>query len=120
MVEVITDVAPHVIAFKVRGDVTKQDYEIVIVPLIDKMVKSMEKIHFLLLLETDVTNFTGGAILQDIWAGLKHITKWHRMAIVSDQPAVRKFTDAASFPLPGEAKGFSVAQLEEAKEWVAG
>lgn len=120
MVDVITDVAPHVTAFRVSGTVTREDYELVIKPLVDKMAKTEDKIHFLLLIDTDISNFTSGAILQDLWVGLKNITKWHRMAIVSNQKMVQNFTDAASFPLPGEAKGFPIAQLEEAKTWVAG
>ncbi len=119
MVEVITDVEPHVAAFRVSGSVTKEDYELVIVPTIGKLSKSAEKIHFLLVIETDISNFTGGALFEDLWLGIKNITRWHRMAIVSDQPAVRKFTDAVSFPIPGEAKGFALAELAEAKKWVA-
>lgn len=119
MVEVITDVEPHVTAFRVNEKVTKEDYELVVMPMVDKMARALDKIHFLLLIETDISNFTGSAILNDLWLGIKNITKWHRMAIVSDQPAVRKFTDAVSFPIPGEAKGFAVAELEEAKKWVA-
>ena len=41
------------------------------------------------------------------------------MAIVSDQEGVRTFTDAFSFVAPGEAKGFTTSEYEEAKEWVA-
>ena len=119
MVDILYDVPSHVSAFSLTGKVTEDDYKDVIMPAIDRMLKTSEKIHFLLVIKTEMSNFTTGAIAQDIWLGLKNITKWHRMAIVTDQLSVRKFTDVASYPLPGEAKGFSLAQLDEAKRWVA-
>lgn len=40
------------------------------------------------------------------------------MAIVSESEGINKFTDVFSYIAPGEAKGFTHEQLEEAKEWV--
>jgi hypothetical protein len=37
---------------------------------------------------------------QDIVAGLKHFIQWKKMAIVTDQKAVEKFTDLFSYVSP--------------------
>jgi hypothetical protein len=72
-----------------------------------------------LVLETKVENFTAGAWYQDMVAGLKHLTAWKKMAIVTDQKSVENFTDAFSYVTPGEAKGFSLDELDEAITWVS-
>ncbi len=120
MIEVLNDVASNVAGFKARGEVTKEDYENVVVPQVESKLANVGKIHFLLYLDTDVSNYTAGAWFEDFLIGLKHFTKWHRMAIVSDQEGVREVTDLFSFIAPGEAKGFTKNEYEAAKTWVAG
>lgn len=119
MIEVLNDVALNVAGFRATGRVSKDDYETIVKPVVESKLQSAGKIHFLLYLETDVANFSAGAWIEDGLLGLKHFTKWHKMAIVSDQEGVRTFTDAFSFVAPGEAKGFTTSEYEEAKEWVA-
>jgi len=57
--------------------------------------------------------------MSDALAGLKHLSKWKKMAIVSDQKGVEKITDIISPVIPGESKGFSLAELAAAKNWVS-
>ena len=119
MLEVMNDVPAHVAGFRAKGEVTKDDYEKVLIPAIDALAEKFGKLHFLMVLDTDVKNFTLGAWLDDAKVGIKHITKWHRMAIVTDQKAVEKFSDFFGVLVPGESKGFTHAQLQEAIEWVS-
>jgi len=44
---------------------------------------------------------------------------WRKVAIVSDQEGVRKITDVAGHFVPGEYKGFPIADLDQAIEWAA-
>lgn len=119
MIEIITDVPGHVAAFRATGEVTKEDYEKVVIPRVDAFVKREGKIHFLLVVDTSIGNFEFGAFMKDLGLGLKHFTKWHRMAIVSEQAGVIAFTDVFSYIAPGEAKGFKHAEMEEAIQWVS-
>ena len=105
--------------FTASGKVTKEDYETVVIPEVDKIVKQHGHIHFLLVLNTDVSNFSPGAWMKDPLVGVKHLSKWKKMAIVSDQKGVEKITDIISPVVPGESKGFSLAELDEAKSWVS-
>lgn len=119
MIEIIKDLPPHISGFRATGKVTKNDYETVLMPEVDRLAKSYGKINFLLFLDTEVGNYTAGAWLDDALLGLKHITKWHRMAIVSNQDAVKKITDVLGHLIPGKSKGFKISELEDAKKWVA-
>jgi SpoIIAA-like len=120
MIEIINDVRANVAAFLATGKIDKDDYDNVLIPALDTLVKKQGIINFMLVLDTSLDNFTMGAFAKDLSVGLKHFTRWHKMAIVSNSEAVNNFTDVFSYIAPGEAKGFIHAQMAQAKEWVAG
>lgn len=119
MITQLHDAPANVVAFRATGEVTKDDYTRVVIPAIDAHVAQQGAIRFLLLVDTDINQFTLGALLQDLGVGLKHFTKWEKMAIVSEQTGVIRFTDYFSYVAPGEAKGFTHAELDEARDWVS-
>jgi hypothetical protein len=119
MISLIKHAPENVAAFRAEGHVTKEDYDNVVIPTIDALVKKQGKINFVLVLDTSISNFTIAALMKDMGIGLKHFTKWHKMAIISESGAINTFTDMFSFISPGEAKGFTHAKMEEAMEWVS-
>ena len=119
MITLISDVPDNVAAFRATGNVNKDDYKNVVIPAIDALVKKQGKINFMLVLDTAIRNFSIGAFLQDIGVGLKHFSKWHRMAIVSESNAINKLSDLFSYIAPGETRGFFPAEIEKAKDWVS-
>lgn len=118
MLELLRDLPVNTVGVRATGKVTKQEYEQVLMPALDAVSKKFDKINLLLLLETDISHFTPGAWMNDLIVGLKHFTKWHRVAIVTEQKGVQKFTDIFSHFVPGQYKGFSIAELGLAKHWV--
>jgi hypothetical protein len=118
MLQFINDLEPHVVGIHAIGEVTKEDMETVLLPRIDDLVKRQGEINYLLVLETDVKNFTIGAWWDDLKLGLKNFTKWNKIAVVSDQKGVEWFTDAFRFFIPGKSKGFSLDELDEAIKWI--
>src|ERR1700733_9770700 len=118
MITLMNDVPPFVAAFIASGEVTKEDYEQVLIPRIEEVYRAHGHIHFLFELKTEVGNFTTAAWWKDLMVGLEHFSKWKKMAIVSDQKAVEKMSSLLSPVLPGETKGFSLQDIEEAKNWV--
>ena len=119
MLQFINDLEPHVVGIHAIGEVTKADIETVLMPRIDELVQRQGEINYLLVLETDVQNFTAGAWWGDLKVGLKNFTKWNRIAVVCDQKGVEWFSDAFRFFIPGKSKGFALAQLDEAVKWVS-
>jgi SpoIIAA-like len=119
MIEVLKDLPPYIAAFKTTGKVTKEDYEKVVIPFIDRVAKKYGKINFLLCLETDVSNYTAGAWMDDAFIGIKHFTHWNKIAIVSQQDSVKKITDLLGNFIPGETKGFKTDDLAAAIYWVS-
>ncbi|MEO5893458.1 MAG: STAS/SEC14 domain-containing protein [Ferruginibacter sp.] len=119
MLTIMNDLPPHVLGVRATGTVSKQDFDDTLKPALDELKKRTGKINYLLLLETSVSNFTLGAWMDDLLIGLKHFTNWNRIAIVTDQKLVEKFSDMFGYLVPGDAKGFTLDELSAAKEWVS-
>lgn len=119
MLQIMKDLPQHVVGVRAVGQVNKDDYEQTLVPAIEKAAREYGEINFLMLLETDITNFTYGAWMQDAKISLKHFAKWNKIAIVTDQKVIEKMSHLFSFVSPAEAKGFPVSDVELAKAWVA-
>ena len=118
MLTVIQNLPDHVFGVRASGEVTKDDLKEVLLPGLENLSERYKEIYYLLVLDTDVQNFTAGAWIQDLVAGVKHLTEWKKMAIVSDQKSVEKFTGLFSYVSPGEAKGYEHAELQKAIDWV--
>ncbi|MDF2432767.1 MAG: hypothetical protein JWP44_2398 [Mucilaginibacter sp.] len=119
MLRFIKDLPEHVVGIHAVGEVNKDDYEKVLVPKLDELVKRQGEINYLLILETEVQNFTAGAWWDDLKIGLKHFTKWNKIAVVTDQKGVEWFSDLFRFFIPGKSKGFPLAKLNEAIDWIS-
>jgi hypothetical protein len=116
----LIDTADNVVAFRALAEVTKEDFQSVVVPAVEKMVKQINEINFLLVLDTDIENFTAGAWLEDAMLGLKNLGKWNRAAIVTDSENIITFTNGFSYLIPGEFKGFKKLEFNKALNWVEG
>lgn len=119
MLTIIPDLPDHIFGVRASGEVTKDDLTQVLLPGLENLSERYKEIYYLLVLETDVQNFTAGAWIQDLIAGVKHLTQWKKMAIVTDQKAVEKFTDIFSYVSPGEAKGYELSDLPVAIGWLS-
>lgn len=119
MIEIMNDLPENVVGFHATGKVTKDDYEKVLMPAVDAQSKMFTKINFLLWVDTDVSNYTFGAWVDDALVGVKHFTHWHKVAIVSHYDVIKKITNVLGHLVPGTYKGFQNSQIEAAKTWVA-
>lgn len=119
MIQVIN--APqNVVAFRALGEVTAEDYETIIAPAVKRLVEEINEINFLFLIDTELENFTARAWLEDAFIGFKNFGKWNRAAIVTDSERAISFTNAFSYVMPGEFRGFRKTAFHEALNWVQG
>jgi len=120
MIEILKDLPANVVGFRASGIVTKEDYHEVVSPEVSRLVKRTDTLNFLLLLDTDIENFTTGAWVQEAMIGLKNLTKWNRSAIVTDSDAVINFTNGFTYLVPGEFMGFKKENYKAAVSWISG
>lgn len=119
MIHVIDNLPTNIVGFRATGEVNEKDFTAVVIPWVKAIVEKTGKLNYLLLLDTSVKNFTFGAWIKDALLGIKNLTKWNRVAIVSDSKIIRLFTDVFSVLIPGEFKGFEYSELKHAIDWTA-
>src|ERR1700759_1744810 len=119
MIEKMTGLPSNVIGFRASGDVSMKDYHDIVFPEVKKQVDKEGKLNYIFQVDAPLNDFTAGAWISDAWLGLKEAAHWRRVAIVSDVENIRHFTDKASKWIPGEYKGFPMAEIKDAVEWAA-
>ena len=120
MIQLMEGLPPHVPGIKATGAVSGEDYEKVLMPALENLAKQNSgEIYFLYEIDTNLSEFTIKAIWEDIKSGFTHFSKWKKIAVVTDSKVYEKIIDLFTYLLPGESKGFSPAELEEAKKWVS-
>ncbi len=119
MIQIIS--APdNVVAFRAIGEVTKEDYQNTVIPAVEKLVKQIHEINFLLVFDNDIKNFTMDSLMEDEMVELKNFSKWNRAAIVSDSKKVIDSTNGFTHSTPGEFRGFKKKDFNKALNWVEG
>jgi len=119
MITEIISLPENLIGFEAKGEVTADDFKNVVIPKVTAFIDRHDKINYMLVLNTDVSNFTTGAWLQDAWLGLKDLAKWNRAAIVSDNDTIKKITEVFTKVMPGEFKVFEHTRYNEAVLWAS-
>lgn len=120
MIEQLSSVPLNVAAFRASGTITEDDFKRVVIPVMTHMAEKFGQVNYLLVLDTSITSFTFGAWMQEILLGIKNLTRWKRVAIVSGSDGIAAITDIFSVFLPGEFRGFYHEQLQVAIEWASG
>ncbi len=120
MIKQLKDIPNTMVGFQATSEVTKEDFDKVVLPAVAELVQRIDELNYMLVLDTSIKNFTLGAWIKDALLGLNNLNKWNRAAIVSDSESINTFTDIFSKVMPGEFKGYSPDQLDEAIAWVSG
>ncbi|OYU84852.1 MAG: STAS/SEC14 domain-containing protein [Flavobacterium sp. BFFFF2] len=119
MIHYFENLPPNIVGFQAVGDITENDFTETVMPKVQALIEQTDTLNYLLVLDTSVKNFTIGAWMKDAMMGIKHLTKWHKAAIVSDVQAIRNFTDFFSYLILGTFKGFEHKDLHHAIDWVS-
>lgn len=74
----ITGLPDHIFGVRATGEVTTTDLKDVLLPGLARTGDRFGEIRYLLVLDTEVKNFTTGAWIQDAKAGLENIANGRR------------------------------------------
>lgn len=119
MIYQIIDLPPNMIGFKASWEVTQKDFDEVVIPCVQKHVEKKGQLNYMLVLSRSIKEFTFYTWFKDVLISLKHLTKWHRAAIVCDSRIIKVVTRFFSFIMPGEFRGFSHNELNQAIAWTS-
>jgi len=90
----------------------------VLIPAVEAALRSQDKLRLLYLLGEDVTGFSVGAAWQDTKVGMEHVTRWEKIAVVTNKEWLRHSVDIFGYPIPGEIRAFPAAEKGDARAWV--
>ena len=119
MIELRQDVPENVVAMTAKGKVTANDYETVIMPAIEAKLEDHEKIRLLYEIGPEYTGFEVGAMWDDAKVGMKHLTHFERIAVVTDDKWMAGAIKAFGFMIPGEVRLFDNVDLSAAIAWIS-
>ena len=123
MIERLEGMPPGTLGFRAAGEIEREDYDEVLVPALRKAVESGDGLRTLYVIE-DLDEIEPGALWADsklgFDLGVRHHDAWVRSAIVTDIAWMARATKLFAWMMPGEARVFPRAELDQAKVWVAG
>jgi hypothetical protein len=119
MIELLKGFPENVVAVTAKGNVTRADYETVLLPTIGKTFERYDKIRVYYELGPAFLSIESGAVWEDFKVGVGHWRHWDRVAVVTDVDWIRRAASAFAFLMPTPVRTFSVAQESEARRWIA-
>jgi SpoIIAA-like len=118
MIEQLKSFPDNVLGFVCKGRVTKADYDAVLVPAVLNALKKQDKVRLYYETAADFAGIAPGAIWEDFKVGMEHLTRWERVAVVTDVEWIKHTMLFFSFLMPGAMKAFSTSEAAQAREWI--
>ena len=119
MIKLIEGLPENVVAVEVVGKVEADDYKNVLDPAVAKAVEAYGKVRILYVIGEEYESFSAGAMWQDAKVGVGERKDWERIAVVSDHNRMLEAINAFAWMIPGEARTYPMARLNDAKAWLS-
>jgi len=117
MLEPLSDLPDGVIGFTSHGKLHASDYKDVLLPAIET-ARAKGDVRIVLVFER-FDGISGGALWEDLNMGLKYLTHWKKIALVTDVEWMIHLTSIFGWMTPGELKRFPLADRADAIAWAA-
>lgn len=119
MLQILSGFPDNVIAVSARGVVTRSDYQDTLIPRIEETLKHHAKARFYYELGADFASLEAGAMWEDFKAGVEHLSRWDRIAVVTDVEWIRHAVNAFRLLMPATTRVFANAEASAARSWIA-
>ena len=119
MLEPIADLPAGIVGVRASAEVSKDDYDNVIVPLLAEAKREGRRVRFLFHIGAEFQRFTPSAALEDARIGMQYERTFERLAVVSDLDWVKAAATFTSTIAPCPVRMFANAQLQKAAEWLS-
>lgn len=119
MIEMLEGFPENVVAAVAKGHVTRQDYERALIPKINTALSRFNKIRCYYEIGSDFAGFDAGAMWEDAKIGFEHLSRWERVAVVTDIEWIKAAMRFFGFLIPGHYRCFSTGETAQARTWIA-
>lgn len=118
MMKLLEGFPDNVVAAAASGHVTRQDYDQILVPRVTAAAKNHAKIRCYYELGPDFAGMEPGAAWEDFVLGVEYLTRWERIAAVTDVAWIAHALNAFRFMMPGQMRVFPTSEKAAARDWV--
>jgi hypothetical protein len=119
MLKLMNDLPDSTLGVSAEGKITGTDYETVMIPALEEKLKTNKKIQMIYHLGKDFTGFDLNAMLDDAKMGLKHLSAFDKIALVSDHQVINNVAKFFGYLLSCELRIYKDAELDDAKKWIS-
>jgi hypothetical protein len=120
MLKQMPDMPAGTLGFEAIGKFDDDDFEDTVEPVLRREIAAGRAIRMLYLLGPELLEYEGDALADEVKFAARHAGSYERVAVVSDQDWLRPALRVLSALVPGQLRAFPLAELPQAKEWVAG
>jgi|GEM_PF-100584 len=118
MLERMDDVPTELTGLRATGDVTLEDYERAVKPLLEEARREGRRMRLLFQFGRDFEGFTAAAAWEDLKLGWRYLRLFERCAVVSDHATIRTGARAFGAILPCPVRVFGNRERQEAIVWL--
>src|SRR4051812_18213939 len=119
MLKRVRDMPEGTVGFEAVGKVEDDDYEHAVEPVLRGEIAAGRKIRLLYLLGSQMGEYEADTLSEEMQFAVRHPSAYERVAVVSDEDWLRPALRVLSVLVPGQLRGYPVAQLPRAREWLA-
>ena len=121
MIDLLPDMPADTIGLRVSGAITRYDFR-EIEPVIREAAERGD-LRVVEVIGPEYEGIRAGAVVEDLKFGVeffvRHRSALKRIAVVTDTDWIARAVPALTWLIPGEARVFDLAELEQAKAWAA-
>ena len=118
MIKILDGFTDATVAVACEAHVTREDYEKILIPRLNEALAHHDKVRIYYEVGPSLSGFDIGAVWEDTKVGLEHLSRYERMAVVTDVPWIRFAVGAFRFLMPSKVRVFGTAQANEARAWI--
>jgi SpoIIAA-like len=118
MIKILEGFAEATVAIACEGHVTREDYQTILIPRLNEALARHQKVRIYYEIAPSFSGFDFGAVWEDTKVGLEHLSRYERMALVTDVAWIRHAAGAFRFLMPGRLAVFPLGQAKEARAWI--
>jgi len=119
MIKFLDGFPKNIVAVACSDQVTRSDYDKVLVPAVEQALKGNENIRLYYQIGRDFAGIDAGAMWEDFSIGMEHLPRWERIAVVTDVEWIGVAVKAFGFLMPGKVRVFSLVDMVEARRWIS-
>ncbi len=118
MINLIKELPDHVVGLLADKQITRQDYTETVTPAVKAALEKHEKVSIYYEIGAGFTGVDFGAGFEDLFLGVSHLTRWKRIAIVTDVEWMKKGATFFGHMIPAKFKTFPTNERKQALAWI--